>query len=115
MKYIYYKIKTILKILLTITSVSVIILIVNNAFAFNTKNSIVPEIEILSGGPPKDGIPAILKPKFIRPNNAGYLKKNDPVICVVINKIARAYPVKILSFHEVVNDKIKNKPFVVTY
>lgn len=41
---------------------------------FNLEKSIVPKDEILSGGPPKDGIPALLKPKFIRPDEAEFLR-----------------------------------------
>jgi hypothetical protein len=72
--------------------------------AFNIDNAIVPKEEILSGGPPKDGIPAILKPQFIRPKEAEFLKPDDRVIGVEAGGEARAYPIKILNWHEVVND-----------
>ena len=41
---------------------------------FNIDNAIIPKNEILSGGPPKDGIPAILNPEFISKEKAAYLK-----------------------------------------
>ena len=55
---------------------------------FNTDNAIVPEAQILSGGPPKDGIPAILKPKFVEPGEADYITGSDVVIGVKIVSLA---------------------------
>ncbi len=83
--------------------------------AFNIDNAIVPKDEILSGGPPKDGIPAILSPKVIRPGEAEFLEPDDQVIGVRVSDEARAYPVKILNWHEVVNDTISGVPIVVTF
>ncbi len=83
--------------------------------AFNLENTIVPREEILSGGPPKDGIPAILKPQFVGPQSADFLLDEDQVIGVEIGGIARAYPIRILNWHEVVNDTIDNTPLVVTF
>jgi hypothetical protein len=82
---------------------------------FNTDNAIVPEEEILSGGPPKDGIPAILEPEFVTADKAAYLDPDDQVIGVVIGNQARAYPIKILNWHEAVNDTVSNQPLVVTF
>lgn len=83
--------------------------------AFNLENTIVPREEILSGGPPKDGIPAILKPQFVGPQSADFLLDEDQVIGVEIGGIARAYPIRILNWHEVVNDTIDNTSLVVTF
>lgn len=82
---------------------------------FKLDNAIVPRDEILSGGPPKDGIPAILEPSFIQPDQAGFLKDSDRVIGVRIGREARAYPIKILNWHEVVNDTLNGVPIVVTF
>ena len=82
---------------------------------FDTENAIVPSTEILSGGPPKDGIPAILNPKLVDPGIAGFLKDSDAVIGVKIGNSARAYPIKILNWHEVVNDTIDGVPVAVTF
>jgi hypothetical protein len=82
---------------------------------FNTDNAIVPQQEILSGGPPKDGIPAILKPRIVAPGAAAYLEDSDVVIGVKIGSQARAYPIKILNWHEVVNDTIDGVPIAVTF
>ena len=82
---------------------------------FKTDNAIVPQQEILSGGPPKDGIPAILNPKFIIPDKAAYLDGGDPIIGVKIGNQAKAYPIKILNWHEVVNDTVGGEPVAVTF
>jgi hypothetical protein len=82
---------------------------------FNLDRSIVPKDEILAGGPPKDGIPALFNPKFIRPDEADFLGPDDQVIGVRLGHQARAYPIKILNWHEAVNDTIEGVPIVVTF
>ncbi len=69
---------------------------------------------ILSGGPPKDGIPSIDQPTFI-PVSDSDLSESEPVIGLVVNKVARAYPLRILTWHEIVNDEIGGVPVIVTY
>ena len=75
---------------------------------------LVPSEEILVGGPPKDGIPAILKPKFISSKKTK-LTEEDRILGVFFNGIAKAYPIRILNWHELVNDEIQGKKFVVSY
>ena len=82
---------------------------------FNLSESIIPIDEIKSGGPPKDGIPALTKPKFISADNAKYLNPKDKVIGVSINGEHRAYPIKILNYHEIVNDDVGSTPIVISY
>ena len=81
---------------------------------FSLNNAIIPESEILTGGPPKDGIPALLAPHFAAAEKAD-LKADDQVIGVVIEGEAHAYPVKILTWHEAVNDEIQGQPILVTF
>ena len=92
------------------------LLILNLALAgFDfTKHSIPPE-EIMGGGPPKDGIPAILDPRFLHAKEAAFLEDHDPIIGVVEEGVAKAYPLRILTWHEVVNDRLGEKPVAVTY
>lgn len=72
--------------------------------------------EILSGGPPKDGIPAIDRPKFIDPLAArAWLGDAEPVIVLRAGGEARAYPLQILMFHEIVNDEVAGRPVAVTF
>ena len=71
--------------------------------------------EILSGGPPKDGIPSIDNPKFVPLADVSGLADTEPVIGVEINGDARAYPLQILIWHEIVNDTVGGTPVTVTY
>jgi len=79
-----------------------------------TKHSIPPE-EILSGGPPKDAIPAILDPHFVTAEQATFLNAHDVVIGVVEGKTAKAYPLRILNWHEIVNDDIDSVSLAILY
>ncbi len=71
--------------------------------------------EILSGGPPKDGIPSIDKPQFAPISETKDLASSEPVIGIDINGDARAYPLRILIWHEIVNDTVGGTPVSVTY
>lgn len=74
------------------------------------------ENAMMSGGPPKDGIPAIDAPKFWSANEAdGYLEPGDIVFGLVENGMARAYPQRILVWHEIVNDTVGGLGLAVTY
>jgi len=80
-----------------------------------TKHS-VSLSEIMSGGPPKDGIPAIEQPNFDSVEAAGkWLKANEPVVLFVQNREARAYPLQILIWHEIVNDTVGGAPASITF
>lgn len=71
--------------------------------------------EIMSGGPPKDGIPAIDSPRFIVVSEETDLAPEEPVIGLAIAGDARAYPLRILMWHEIVNDTVGGTPLVITY
>lgn len=76
----------------------------------------VPYSEIFSGGPPKDGIPPIDEPRFITFAEANErLLDDEPIAYLEINGDARAYPLQILIWHEIVNDVIGGEPVVVTF
>ena len=76
----------------------------------------VPLDEIVSGGPPKDGIPAIDRPKFIRVAEVDeWLSPREPVVLVAQGNEAKAYPLQILMWHEIVNDVVGGRPVAVTY
>ncbi len=76
----------------------------------------VPLSEIESGGPPRDGIPPIDQPKFLNPAGAGaWLKDQEPVIAFELNGDARAYPLQILIWHEIVDDEVGGVPVAVTF
>lgn len=72
--------------------------------------------EILSGGPPRDGIPSIDDPQFVSFAEAeAWLAGNEPVIALEINGDARAYPLQIMTWHEIANDEVGGIPVVVTF
>lgn len=83
--------------------------------AFDLSTTVIPASEIHAGGPPKDGIPALTNPKFVTADNATYLQSDDRVIGLLASGEARAYPLKILDHHEIVNDRIGNLSVAVTY
>ena len=82
-------------------------------FDFSKYN--VPLEDILSGGPPKDGIPAILNPVFVTASKADFLNEEDRILGLVEEGETKAYPIKILNWHEIVNDRLDGKPVVVTF
>jgi len=85
-------------------------------FKTDFRRHTVPFADILSGGPPKNGIPAIDSPKFVTVTEAkGWLKDMEPVILVQANGDARAYPLQILMWHEIVNDTVGGVPLAVTF
>jgi Protein of unknown function (DUF3179) len=76
----------------------------------------VPLDEFRSGGPPKDGIAAIDHPRFVSVGEAeSFLAPREPVAVLEIGGVARAYPLQILVWHEIVNDEIGRRPVAVTY
>jgi hypothetical protein len=78
--------------------------------------SLAPLDDIISGGPPPDGIPAIDRPVFVPPGAAEtWLRPKEPVLALEVNGDARAYPLQILMWHEIVNDVVGGAPVVVTY
>ena len=73
-------------------------------------------IEILSGGPPKDGIPALSEATFIPVEQETRIGEREPVITLEINGVeARAYPLRYLTWHEIVNDVVGGIPVAVTF
>ncbi len=85
------------------------------ATSFDLTKHSVPLDQIADGGPGKDGIPAILAPRFISAGDATFLQDPDRVLGLALGADAKAYPIKILNWHEIVNDVIGGKPVVVTY
>src|SRR5919106_1809145 len=76
----------------------------------------VPLSEFQSGGPPRDGIPPIDDPRPSSQDDAEeWLSEPEPVLVVEVGGKARAYPVQILVWHEIVNDELGRRPIAVTY
>ncbi|HWQ28797.1 MAG TPA: DUF3179 domain-containing protein, partial [Dehalococcoidia bacterium] len=71
--------------------------------------------DVFTVGQTKDGIPAIDAPRFIPPDRAIFLDPREPVIALEVNGDARAYPLRILIWHEIVNDTVGGVPVMVTF
>jgi len=82
---------------------------------FDISNATIPLQQIQRGGPPRDGIPAITDPVMVSAEQAGYLEDNDRVVGIEINGETRAYPIAILNWHEVINDRIGEQRLAITY
>ncbi|MGH7860155.1 MAG: DUF3179 domain-containing protein, partial [Candidatus Binatia bacterium] len=78
--------------------------------------SLVPLDEIRSGGPPPDGIPPIDRPKFVSVRSADeWIADREPVLSLVHKGQSRAYPLQIMTWHEIANDSIAGDPITVTF
>ena len=81
-------------------------------FRFHT----VPYSDIFSGGVPRDGIAPLDEPKFITLQEAAeWLAPLEPVVVLEINGDSRAYPLQVLTWHEIVNDEVGGVPVAVTF
>lgn len=102
-------------------SILLLLILVFNSVDAATKNgfvlddALVAEKNIRRGGPPRDGIPSLDYPDIIASHEADYLRATDRVLGVIINGVARAYPIRILNYHEIVNDVVAGEGIVVTY
>jgi hypothetical protein len=88
-----------------------------NALPFNgfrVVPSAVPAERIVRGGPPRDGIPSIDRPRFVSAARSE-LARDDRVLGVAAGGLAKAYPIRILNWHEVVNDRLAEAPIALTY
>jgi hypothetical protein len=76
---------------------------------------LIPLDRILSGGPPPDGIPPLDAPLFEAAASVDWLSAVEPVLVVEVEGDARAYPIQIMTWHEIVNDVIGGVPVTVAY
>ncbi len=72
----------------------------------------IPSNRVLDGGPGKDGIPSLENLNFITPNEVGYLQDDDLVVGFKVGEDVRAYPHRILDWHEIVNDLLGDDVYV---
>ncbi|MEN8128885.1 MAG: DUF3179 domain-containing protein [Pseudomonadota bacterium] len=82
---------------------------------FDLTDAQIPIDEVLPGGPPRDGIPAIDRPRFVAASAAGFIAEDDRVLGVVRNGVSKAYPLSIMNWHEIVNDRFGDERVVITY
>ncbi len=81
----------------------------------NFSKRLVPLEEFQSGGPSKDGIPAIDEPRYTYAEDVDFLEDREPVILVTVGGESRAYPIQILMWHEIVNAHFGDVPVAVTF
>ncbi len=94
----------------------------------DTNRALIPLEEILSGGPPPQGIPALgfsgdhagaagesAAPQFVTQRQATWLAEQEPVIALSLGGESRIYPLQILTWHEIVNDTLGGVPVAVTF
>lgn len=87
-----------------------------NRFDASFPDPLIDPSEILSGGPPPDGIPPVDNPQFVSVAEADeWLNDPEPVLVVDIDGDVRGYPLQILIWHEIVNDTVGGIPLSVTY
>ena len=90
--------------------------ILSDTFGYDaTTPSDYPWDDLIQACPRRDCIPAIDKPQFVSAAQATFLSDDDIVIALELNGEARAYPIRILVRHELVNDRIGEKAFLVSY
>lgn len=82
---------------------------------FAVDNLTISQAEILRGGPAKDGIPAITGPQVTKGGKADFLDPRDRVVGITIDGEARAYPIRLLNWHEIINDQLGDVPIAVVY
>lgn len=74
------------------------------------------ESKIISGGPPKDGIPSIDNPQFVSVSEADdWIQDNELVLGLNYNSVQKVYPLQILVWHEIVNDWVNGEAVLITY
>jgi len=76
---------------------------------------VIDRADLISGGPPKDGIPSIDKPIFTNIDEAKWLSDDAEVFILTINNTTRIYPQPIIVWHEIVNDYVEGLPVAITY
>ena len=85
-------------------------------FVTDTSKRSIELSELIDGGPGKDGIPSVDNPSFVSQEEASnWLEPNEPVIALVIDGVARAYPIQVLIWHEIANDVVSGVPVAVTF
>jgi hypothetical protein len=86
-----------------------------NMTADGLPEPLVDPSEVISGGPPPDGIPSIDDPRFLATQDVDFLEEQEPVLSLEIGGEARAYPIQIMIWHEIVNDTVGGSSVTVSY
>ncbi len=95
--------------------VMAVLLLAAQAWSFDLTRHSAPVPALSTGGVPKDAIPAMDHPEVLPAEQANHLSPDEQVMGVVIHGEARAYPIRALIDHEIVNDEIQGQPIAITY
>lgn len=76
---------------------------------------LIDPADIRSGGPPPDGIPPIDDPRFENAGAVDWLGETEPVLAFELGGEARAYPLQVMTWHELVNDVVGDVPVTISY
>ena len=82
---------------------------------FSLADASVPVAQLVAGGPPRDGIQSVDAPRFTNAEESRTVRAGTPVIGVEVGGEARAYPVHLLEYHQIVNDDFSGRKVAVTY
>ncbi len=82
---------------------------------FDFSNMQVSQDRVVRGGPPKDGIPSITDPETVPVASADFMRPGDRVVGVTVNGESRAYPIKVLNYHECYNDTLGGVPIAIVF
>ena len=82
---------------------------------FDLSKLVVPRESIREGGPARDRIRSVDSPEFVPPPQAAWCPPPVPVVGMQLDGVAHAYPVFVLEYHQVVNDRLGDDPVVATY
>jgi len=82
---------------------------------FELSNTSVPVQEIIRGGPTKDIIPILTNPDFFMHSKVTYMNDGDKLLGVFTDGVAKAYPIKMLNYHEFINDRTHRKSYVICF
>jgi Protein of unknown function (DUF3179) len=88
---------------------------IGSGFTTDFCRHMVPLLQFQAGGPGKDGIPAVDHPRFAPASSIPWLAFREPVIELAVGGDVRAYPLQILIWHEIVNDRVGGTPVAVTF
>lgn len=102
-------------VIATVLIVAVEPLFAKSLNGFDLSNCLIPIKHIVQGGPPRDGIPALVDPHYVHASDARFLAASDFVLGFERDGHAFAFPRHIMSWHELVNGEVNGFAFLITY
>ncbi len=82
---------------------------------FDLSDASVPADDVFRGGPPRDGIPALTNPHYVKAAEATFLESGDRILGARLDGKPYAYPVGIMNYHEIINHSRGANQWLITY